>query len=359
MTLRIGSICTGYGGLDHAVQTVFGGELAWVADNDPGAAAILAHHWPNVPNMGDVKAVDWRDAPPVDIFCAGFPCQDISNAGRGEGIQEGNRSGLWHTIADALGVLRPRVVVLENVAAIVARRPGMDVVLGDLARLGFDAEWACVRASDVGAPHRRERWFLLAWAPDAEGAGWQGTDPQRRWAARDGFRAVAHAADFGYERRRPARDWRPGSSDRGHAVADAPRLCHQDQPRDNAETKLVAEFGAGDRASHRRAAEGAGEPGGSTPVVAWGAYEPAIRRWERILGRLAPHPTIAGTKGQPKLNPVFVEWMQGLDAGHVTGVPCLSDNQMLRALGNGVVPAQAAYALRLLLARAGAEGVAA
>ena len=161
MILRIGSLCSGYGGLDMAVEQVLGGELAWVADPDPGAIAVLAHHYPDVPNLGDITTVDWADVEQADIVTAGFPCQDLSYAGQGEGIQEGNRSGLWHTIADALGVLRPRLVVLENVRAIVTRRPGLDVVLADLARLGFDAEWTCVRASDVGAPHQRNRWFLL------------------------------------------------------------------------------------------------------------------------------------------------------------------------------------------------------
>ena len=87
MTLRIGSVCTGYGGLDEAVQQVYGGELVWVADNDPGAAAILAHHHPDVPNLGDITAVNWADVPPVDVLTMGFPCQDVSVAGQraGEG----------------------------------------------------------------------------------------------------------------------------------------------------------------------------------------------------------------------------------------------------------------------------------
>lgn len=125
--LAIGSLCTGYGGLDLAAAEVFGGRPAWMADPDPGAAAVLAHHWPHVPNLGDITIADFRAVPPVDVLCAGFPCQDLSYAGRGAGIREGTRSGLWHHIADAVGVVRPRYLVLENVAAIVARRPGLDV----------------------------------------------------------------------------------------------------------------------------------------------------------------------------------------------------------------------------------------
>lgn len=161
-SLKIGSVCTGYGGLDAAVQAVYGGELVWVADNDKGAAKILAHRYPDILNLGDITEVDWTSVEPVDIFCAGFPCQSISYAGRGEGIKEGTQSGLWFTIARALGILRPRIVVLENVAAIVTKRPGLDVVLADLTRLGYDARWTRVRASDVGAPHQRNRWFCVA-----------------------------------------------------------------------------------------------------------------------------------------------------------------------------------------------------
>lgn len=158
----IGSFCTGYGGLDLAVHHRYGGRLAWVSEIDETSAAVLALRLPGVPNLGDLTVVDFTTVAPVEIVCAGFPCQDLSYAGRGEGIQEGNRSGLWHHIAQAIGVLRPRVVVLENVAAIVTRRPGLDVVLADLARLRFDAEWVCVRASNYGATHQRRRWFLLA-----------------------------------------------------------------------------------------------------------------------------------------------------------------------------------------------------
>ncbi|MFD4912771.1 hypothetical protein ACFWNR_06055 [Streptomyces virginiae] len=71
MSLRIGSLCTGYGGLDMAVQTVLGGTPVWVADNDPGASRILTHHFPRVPNLGDLTAVDWREVEPVDVVCGG------------------------------------------------------------------------------------------------------------------------------------------------------------------------------------------------------------------------------------------------------------------------------------------------
>jgi DNA (cytosine-5)-methyltransferase 1 len=160
---RIGSLCTGYGGLDLAVLAVLGGHLAWVADNGPAASRLLATRWPDVPNLGDITTVDWHSVAPVEVITAGFPCQDISHAGTRRGIT-GPRSSLWHTVADAIGVLRPRLVFVENVAAL--RNRGLDVVLADLAALRYDATWLCLRASDLGAAHRRDRFFLLATPTD-------------------------------------------------------------------------------------------------------------------------------------------------------------------------------------------------
>ncbi|MFI5951859.1 DNA cytosine methyltransferase [Micromonospora chalcea] len=155
---RIGSLCTGYGGLDMAVELVLGGQLTWYAETDRHAATVCAHHWPGVPNLGDIRTIDWTDVPPVDILTAGFPCQDISNAGKRAGIT-GVHSNLWTSVAHAVRALRPPVVFVENVAALRTR--GLDVVHADLAALGYDTSWLCLRASDIGAPHRRDRLFLL------------------------------------------------------------------------------------------------------------------------------------------------------------------------------------------------------
>jgi DNA (cytosine-5)-methyltransferase 1 len=163
--LRAGSLCTGYGGLDLAVAAVLGAALAWCAETDRHAAAVLAARFPAVPNLGDLTSVDWAAVPRVDLVTAGFPCQDISTAGRGAGIEKGTRSGLWTHIAEAVGQLRPGYVLVENVAALRAR--GLGRVLADLAALGYDTQWASLRASDVGAAHRRDRIFILAWQPAA------------------------------------------------------------------------------------------------------------------------------------------------------------------------------------------------
>ena len=158
---RILELCAGYGGLGLAVEALTGGRVAWVADNDPHKSMILERRFPGVPNLGDIREIDWATLidQSVDIITAGFPCQDISNAGKRIGI-EGERSGIWANVAEAVRVLRPKLVFLENVSAIRSR--GLSRVLGDLAACGYDAEWTCYRASAAGAPHHRDRWFCVA-----------------------------------------------------------------------------------------------------------------------------------------------------------------------------------------------------
>jgi len=157
--LRVGSLCTGYGGLDLAVEAVLGGRLAWYAETDPRASTVLAARFPDVPNLGDIRTVNWGHVESVDILTAGFPCQDISNAGKRAGIT-GPQSSLWTAVAAAIRDLQPSLALVENVAALLRR--GLDQVHADLATLGYDTRWTCLRASDVGAAHRRDRLFLLA-----------------------------------------------------------------------------------------------------------------------------------------------------------------------------------------------------
>jgi DNA (cytosine-5)-methyltransferase 1 len=143
-----------------AVTALTGAEVAYVADSDPAASLVLARHYPEVPNLGDISAYDWtRLKGRVDIITAGFPCQDISSAGRREGIN-GKRSGVWKHVARAVGDVRPGLVFLENVAAIRSR--GLNVVAEDLAAIGYRLAWTCLRASDVGGGHHRNRWFAVA-----------------------------------------------------------------------------------------------------------------------------------------------------------------------------------------------------
>ena len=115
MSLTYGELFAGYGGLGLGVQSVLGGDMAWCAEFDAAPSKILAHHWPDVPNLGDVTKVDWASVPPVDVITGGSPCQDLSHAGKRAGMKAGTRSGLWASMCDAIEIIRPRLVVWENV----------------------------------------------------------------------------------------------------------------------------------------------------------------------------------------------------------------------------------------------------
>jgi len=118
--LKIGSLFSGYGGLDLAVEHATGGRTAWFSElNDP-VAAVFSHHWPDAPNLGDITAVCWNDVEPVDVLCGGFPCQDVSTVGKGAGLAPGTRSGLWSYMATAIEALQPELVVIENVRGLLS-----------------------------------------------------------------------------------------------------------------------------------------------------------------------------------------------------------------------------------------------
>jgi len=163
--LTVGSLFSGIGGIELGLERTGYFKTAWFVEVDGFCQSVLRKHWPSVPIHGDITKIDWDSMPRVDMLTGGFPCQDISVANpRGKGIG-GSRSGLWKEYAKAIGILRPKYALIENVPAIV--RKGLHVVLGDLAEAGYDAEWFDLRASDFGALHRRERIFIVAYR-DAE-----------------------------------------------------------------------------------------------------------------------------------------------------------------------------------------------
>jgi len=392
-----------------AVQAVLGGELAWVADNDPGASAILARRFPSVPNHTDITAAAWPAIEPVNIVVGGFPCQPVSLAGKRLG--EADERWIWPAVAGAVRDLRPGLVFLENVSALVVR--GLAGVAADLAEIGYVGSWCCLRASDVGACHRRERVFILARpaedadratrrerriaAPGQAARGWSRADTGRS----GGVRALADSRGTRLEIGpvEPDRDERQAAErGSGDAPADAAgdgrvqmgavpvvngRGLAADRDRgpiaDTAgqrygDTGTEGQRGMGGAALASSPADPHGDGFAWLPecdgqpefrqadheqrrvaplrcVLDWGIYAVAIRRQERIFGRPAPRPTEPGRTGE-RLSPRFVEWMMGLPEGWVTDVPGLSRNAQLKALGNGVVPQQAAMALRLLLERA-------
>lgn len=388
--MKIGSLFSGYGGLDIAVEHHFNAETVWHAEFEDAPSKVLAAHWPGVPNHRDVSVIDWTAVEPVDIITGGFPCQDVSMAGKRAGMVEGTRSNLWGAMRTAIETIRPQYAVIENVRGLLSakaqsdsdleQRPGfmgdepnvtlraIGRVLGDLVDIGFNAEWYGLRAADIGAPHSRYRVFILATDTRSptigEHAGGSseeearagsrdrlsdshGEQPARNWrqALTDTTSARSQGSERGLPKRNPRS--RPELGGRRHQTAANAidngrwRLERCTVPQGRPDTQ---DTGKSDTSRTRI-------PERANTSTAWGAYETAIRRWERALGRAAPAPTELSAKGKPQLSPVFVEWMMGLNEGHVTGIDGISRSDQLKMLGNGVVPQQALAALRVMTER--------
>lgn len=356
---------------------------------------MLAARFPGVPNLGDVTTADWTALGSIHILTAGYPCQGFSLAGQRKGVEDDRF--IWPAVADAIRVLRPRAVLLENVAG--HRSLGFGRVLGDLATLGFNADWVSVRASDVGGAHKRERVFILAQPADSPGIGhWYPGQTRRRGfsptAVGGGPLLPTPDATHGRKSTRTSL-LLPGVVE----LLPTPRAS----PNENRQTKRTPSQEAGTHGRNLAAeictlfptptAERYGSNQSPSPGAAvrhgldsiglllptpratdgtkggpnqrgssgdlmlpsavqpdlWGAYAPAVARWEAVLGRPAPEPTEPGRDGKPRLAARFVEWLMGLPDGHVCDVPGLSRNDQLRLLGNGVVYQQAAHALHLLI----------
>jgi DNA (cytosine-5)-methyltransferase 1 len=158
--LRVLDLFSGIGGFSLGLERTGGFETVAFCEIEPFPRRVLAKHWPEVPCYDDVRKLRGSDVGAVDVICGGFPCQDISPAGKKVGIG-GARSGLWVEIARLVGELRPEYVILENSAALTGR--GLGDILGDLAARGYDAEWQCIPASELGAPHGRDRIWIVAY----------------------------------------------------------------------------------------------------------------------------------------------------------------------------------------------------
>jgi DNA (cytosine-5)-methyltransferase 1 len=190
--MKIGSLFSGYGGLDLAVTAVTGAEVAWHCEWDDAPSKILEKNFPGIPNYRDVTKVDFKQVEQVDILTGGFPCQDLSLAGKRAGLKDGTRSGLWSEFARAIDTIKPKLVVIENVRGLLSAKAHSDVepcpwcmgndgtepslralgaVLGDLADIGYDAKWTGLRAADTGAPHNRFRIFIVAYPSDTNNNG--------------------------------------------------------------------------------------------------------------------------------------------------------------------------------------------
>lgn len=389
----IGSLFTGYGGLDMGVAMALDPDarVAWTSDVEPGPCKLAATRWPDTPNLGDITQINWDDVEPVDIICGGSPCQDLSLAGKRAGMAQGTRSGLWESMAAAVETIRPRLVVWENVLGALSARayspvesePGMlgnestgplvraaGRVVGDLASLGYSCAWRVVRASDAGAPHQRARFFLIGY-PDGE--PWGVRRPARPRKAQGGW-PLGQSAGSGVGALMPtptSSDYKAGNHQdgTGHSLTQAVQLLPTPQAvnasRSSAGygpnlhevvTALLPTPTASDGIMGLPRTSGR-PPEKSTKLATrleytdYGTYAPAIARWEKVTGQAAPPPSTPSRRagGKPQLSARFVEWMMGLPDGHVTGPDlALPREHQLRLLGNGVVPQQAALAVRQL-----------
>lgn len=157
----IGSLFAGIGGFELGLERAIPGAYTlWQVEQNNFCQKVLAKHWPQAKIYDDVRNITKNNVQQVDILCGGFPCQDISVAGKKEGLN-GEKSGLYWEMHRIIEELQPRAVIMENVAAITIR--GLGTVLGSLSEIGYDAEWCTIQASDFGAPHKRARWFCIAY----------------------------------------------------------------------------------------------------------------------------------------------------------------------------------------------------
>ena len=222
MPLRLLDLFSGIGAFSIGLESSDFARTVAFSEINPHASAVLARHWPGVPNLGDVRTITdaslRRAGIAADIICGGFPCTDISSAGRGAGIN-GERSGLWREYARIVREIRPRFVLVENVGALLAR--GMSTVLGDLADCGYDAVWRRIAAADVGAPHLRQRIWIVAYARGEQHEGFG--DALWREIATELSRAASDAASlFGSAQFGGEPD---GDFARGREMADANEQC--------------------------------------------------------------------------------------------------------------------------------------
>jgi DNA (cytosine-5)-methyltransferase 1 len=236
LTLRLLDTFSGIGGFSYAAERIVGGfETVAFVEREPYCQQILGKHWPNVPIYDDITTFN-PDPYSADVACGGFPCQDISTAGKQAGIKQGTRSGLFYELIRVIRLVQPRYVVLENVSAILAN--GLDTVLGELAEAGFDAEWACIPASAVGACHHRNRWWCVAYANNT---GVEAPRAKQQPAGIEQYgKLAAHATSTRLERR-----WACGSTakqlcpDWG-GYTSKPVLCRGDDGLSNRVERLKA-----------------------------------------------------------------------------------------------------------------------
>jgi len=321
--VRVLDLFSGIGGFSLGLERA-GMRTVAFCEIEPYCRAVLARHWPGVPIFGDIRTLtadairhalrkqsrrrDGSDgaseteSQDVDLICGGFPCQDISVAGKGAGLA-GERSGLWVEFARLIGELRPRYAVVENVSALCAR--GLGAVLGDLATLGYDAEWHCIPASYVGAPHRRDRVWIVAYINE-RGAGCGRSGPKSK-----STHAGSTVAD---------------ANDQRESQPQGTVLQERGRPSDGGESGDVADANSsGCGPSGQREAPCIDSCGEMRDFDRQGLQTSWAQSSGKGWGQAGREPTAAGW------------WSTEPDVGRVAhGVPARVDR--LRALGNAVVP---------------------
>lgn len=403
MTITIGSLSSGYGGLEMALSLWLGAgavDVRWHSEIDPDASLVLKTHWPEVPNLGSFADPDfWERAERVHLMCGGIPCQPFSAAGRQLG--EADARHLWPFWRRGIELHRPATIVFENVANLTRgkMRPTFDAIVADLLALGYDVRWCLLGACAVGAAHHRHRVFLLACrtrtTPNArqvevqtcgqshaaylptpsavsygsnQGGGAGRTGPVRHSLdslARLELLPTPRAAD-GVTRGHASAEYWAAHGEGRMRLSEAIPLLPSPRGRDGSGGPghgVNMQGGLGLPAALNmlpspRASDGSN--GGPNQGVAsgdvalssavqperWGKYAAAVARHTDVMGTLPPEPTEIGPKGGRRLAAAFSEWLMMLSAGHLTSV--LDRNPALARAGNGVVPLQTATALRLL-----------
>jgi DNA (cytosine-5)-methyltransferase 1 len=312
--MKIGSLCTGYGGLDMAVEAYFNAEMVWCAENDKYASKVIEERFNKI-NLGDIKQIDWASVEPIDILTAGYPCQPFSHAGQRKG--ENDERHIWPQILKGISILRPKYIILENVRGHLSL--GFKEVLSDLAQNGYDARWRIVRASDVGAPHQRARLFIVAY-PSSERCENQLCTKESNQSEQ------SITSNTNCDACEKSRRTNRKISTEGRGLQSG-----QNIGKTGSEYRCSCEVDCNTHDQH----------------------QPHNREMSQLGRRFATRcemsvQAIPDTLVDKKLNAVFVEYMMGLPTGWVTDLD-LSRSQQLKMLGNGVVPQQAYFALHQLL----------
>ena len=306
--LTFGSLFAGIGGFDLGFERA-GFRCLWHVEIDEYCRKVLAKHWPQVPRHDDVRTFpptqeDWQ----VDVVCGGFPCQDISTAGRRAGL-DGERSGLWSQMLRVVALLRPKYVVVENTAGLLAPvcqgdQAPIGRVLGELSTCGYDAEWQVIPAAAVGASHIRDRVFVVAYPqghgdrqrvlsarprPEGEGTG---------HSAREGSGVGAHSKG---QRHRPNVAIRTGQEKPGGADV------HFDATHAHGIASGQGATEDSDESGKRRASSESCRP--YSPFVGqgwWGTEPPVVRMVHGVPRRLV-RPAIHGLGNA--VVPQVAEWI--------------------------------------------------